>query len=48
MNIEAVDALPDAENVIFMAGMKFGTTGKQPMTWAMNVVLPGIVARRYR
>jgi nucleoside-diphosphate-sugar epimerase len=44
---DAVAALPDAPNVVFMAGMKFGTTGQQPLTWAMNVVVPGIVARRF-
>src|ERR1700761_9274610 len=26
--------LPDAENVVFMAGRKFGSTGDQPLTWA--------------
>jgi nucleoside-diphosphate-sugar epimerase len=31
-----------------MAGMKFGTTGKQPLTWAMNSFLPGLVAQRFR
>ena len=40
--------LPDAPNVIYMAGMKFGTTGKQALTWAVNVFLPGVVCRRYR
>ena len=40
--------LPDAPNVIFMAGMKFGTTGQEPLTWAINSFLPGLVAHRYR
>ncbi|MBN2291915.1 MAG: NAD(P)-dependent oxidoreductase, partial [Pirellulales bacterium] len=44
---EAVAALPDVKNVVFMAGMKFGTTGKESMTWVMNTVMPGAVARRY-
>ena len=44
----AVDALPDAENVIFMAGRKFGSTGAEWLTWAENVLLPGLVGRRYR
>ncbi|HUW62604.1 MAG TPA: NAD-dependent epimerase/dehydratase family protein [Candidatus Bathyarchaeia archaeon] len=43
----AVDALPDAENVIFMAGRKFGSTGAEWLTWAENVLLPGLVGRRY-
>lgn len=39
--------LPDAPNVIFMAGMKFGSTGQEAMTWAMNTYLPALVAKRY-
>jgi nucleoside-diphosphate-sugar epimerase len=41
---KAVEALPRAPNVIFMAGMKFGATGNEPLTWAMNVHVPAIVA----
>jgi nucleoside-diphosphate-sugar epimerase len=44
----ALDRLPDAPNVIFMAGRKFGSTGDEGLTWAMNVYLPGLVARHYR
>jgi nucleoside-diphosphate-sugar epimerase len=44
----AVASLPDAPNVIYMAGTKFGTTGNEPMTWAMNAYLPGLACRRYR
>lgn len=44
----AVDALPDSNHIIFMAGQKFGTTGNEALTWAMNVYMPGIVAERYR
>jgi nucleoside-diphosphate-sugar epimerase len=40
--------LPDVKNVFFLAGMKFGATGKQPLTWAMNSFLPGLVARHYK
>ena len=47
LNADAVAALPDAKNVIFMAGMKFGTSGKESMTWVMNTVMPAAVARRY-
>ncbi|MDQ2931789.1 MAG: NAD-dependent epimerase/dehydratase family protein [Gemmatimonadota bacterium] len=43
----AVSALPDAPNVIFMAGQKFGTHDAPSSTWAMNVVLPSIAAERY-
>src|SRR5215467_2836310 len=44
----ALSALPDARNVVYMAGMKFGSTGQEWRTWAMNTFLPGRVAERYR
>lgn len=44
----ALDRLPDVPNVVYMAGMKFGTTGQQARTWAMNAVLPADVCRKYR
>ena len=40
--------LPDAPNVIFMAGRKFGSTGAESLTWAMNVHVPALIAERYR
>lgn len=40
--------LPDAANVVFMAGMKFGSTGQEWLTWAINSYLPGLAADRYR
>lgn len=40
--------LPDAPNVVFMAGMKFGSTGQESLTWAMNCLVPAQVARRFR
>ena len=45
---DADGSLPDAPNVIFMAGMKFGTTGQESTTWAMNAYLPALVCQRYR
>ena len=44
----ALDVLPDAPNVIYMAGRKFGTSGDQPATWATNAFLPGLVAERFK
>ncbi|HET6487625.1 MAG TPA: NAD-dependent epimerase/dehydratase family protein, partial [Spirochaetia bacterium] len=44
----ALGKLPDAPNVVYMAGMKFGTTGNEPLTWAQNAYLPGLALRRYR
>lgn len=43
----AVAALPDAPLVIYMAGRKFGSSGLESLTWAMNTYLPAVVARRY-
>lgn len=43
-----LDAIPDAANVIFMAGNKFGTVGNEHYTWMMNSYLPGRVAQRFR
>jgi nucleoside-diphosphate-sugar epimerase len=44
----ALARLPDLQNVIFMAGRKFGTTGAEHLTWATNAYLPGCVAERFR
>lgn len=48
LNDAELNALPDAPNVIYLAGHKFGTTGKEAFTWAMNAYLPGRVAEKYR
>jgi nucleoside-diphosphate-sugar epimerase len=42
-----IDRLPDAPNVIFMAGQKFGTGDRPSVTWAMNTLVPANAARRY-
>jgi len=44
---DAVRRLPDAANVILMAGHKFGTADAPELTWMINCVLPSIVAERY-
>lgn len=44
---DALAALPDAPNVVFMAGRKFGSTGSEWLTWAMNAHVPALVAERY-
>ena len=44
----ALAKLPDITNVVFMAARKFGTSGSEYLTWAMNAFLPGLVAERYR
>ncbi len=40
-------ALPEAENIIFMVGKKFGTEGNESLTWHINVILPYLAAERF-
>jgi nucleoside-diphosphate-sugar epimerase len=47
MNRDAVRRLPEAPNVIFMAGQKFGTADAPELTWVMNTLVPANVAERY-
>jgi hypothetical protein len=47
-NREEVSKLPKVANVIFMAGRKFGTNGSEDLTWAMNVLVPSIVAEHFK
>lgn len=44
---EDLQSLPQVENIIFMAGKKFGTVGNEHTTWAMNTYLPGRVAEKF-
>ncbi|OMF24383.1 epimerase [Paenibacillus sp. FSL H8-0548] len=48
LNDEELKSLPRVQNVIYMAGNKFGTTGREYFTWAMNAYLPGRVAEKYK
>lgn len=45
---DALARLPDAPNVVFLVGSKFGSTGREAATWATNAYLPGRVAERFR
>jgi nucleoside-diphosphate-sugar epimerase len=42
-----VETLPNAQNVIFMAGRKFGASGNEDVTWAMNAYVPALVAEAF-
>lgn len=48
LNAGELTRLPDAANVLFLAGRKFGSTGDEAATWAMNSYLPGLVCHKYR
>jgi nucleoside-diphosphate-sugar epimerase len=43
-----VSRLPDAPNLIFMAGQKFGTSAAPSSTWAINAAVPSLVASRWK
>jgi nucleoside-diphosphate-sugar epimerase len=44
----AVAALPKVKNVVYLAGRKFGSSGDEPLTWAMNALVPAIVAEAFQ
>src|SRR5690349_11997212 len=37
-----IASLPKVKNIVFMAGRKFGSTGGEDLTWAMNAYVPGL------
>src|SRR5690554_2055180 len=43
-----LQSLPEVGNIIYMAGKKFGTTGQEHLTWAMNTYLPGRVGEKFK
>jgi hypothetical protein len=43
----AIEALPKAPNIVFMAGRKFGAEGDLSLTWAMNAHVPALVAQAF-
>lgn len=48
LNEEDLQALPEVENVIYLAGHKFGTVENEDFAWAMNTYLPGRVAEKFK
>jgi nucleoside-diphosphate-sugar epimerase len=45
---EQLAALPELPNVLYLAAMKFGTTGQEAATWARNAYLPGLICEKFR
>jgi len=45
---EQLDRLPDTANVVAMVGMKFGSTGQESLTWAVNSYLPAMICEKFR
>jgi nucleoside-diphosphate-sugar epimerase len=48
LDADSVKALPRVENILFLAGRKFGSTGDPEVTWAINTVVPAQVAQHFR
>jgi nucleoside-diphosphate-sugar epimerase len=39
--------LPDAPNVMYLVGRKFGSTGAEHLTWSTNAIVPALACERY-
>lgn len=48
LDVEALNNLPACDNVIYMAGRKFGTDGNEWQTWAMNSTLPAFIVQKFK
>lgn len=48
LNETDLQNLPLVDNVIYLAGHKFGSSGNESFTWAMNTYLPGRVAEHFK
>ena len=44
---QALQTLPEVEHIFLLAGHKFGSTGNEPLTWAMNTLLPAKIMKRF-
>ncbi len=44
---QAVQRLPDAPNIIYLVGLKFGTAHNPAATWAINTIVPTRISERY-
>ena len=44
---EAVQQLPEVDNILFLAGHKFGATSAPELTWAMNTIVPALKAEKF-
>jgi len=44
---EEIARLPECPNILYLAGRKFGSSGSPELTWAINTVVPALVAERF-
>lgn len=47
LDANAIARLPDAQNIIYLVGLKFGTAQNPAATWAINTLVPARVCERY-
>src|SRR5581483_1635294 len=47
LNPVEIASLPRCENVLYLAGRKFGSSGRPDLTWAMNAIAPALAARHF-
>lgn len=47
LDAQAVARLPEAENIVYLVGLKFGTARNPAATWAMNTLVPARVMERF-
>lgn len=48
MDRKELERLPDTPNVLYLVGSKFGSASNPAQTWAINTLLPALVAERFR
>lgn len=44
---EEIARLPECPNILYLAGRKFGSAGSPELTWAVNTIVPALVAERF-
>jgi len=47
LDTESLAQLPRCENLLYLAGRKFGSTDRPDATWAINTLLPAFIATRF-
>lgn len=47
LNRDSLQHLPDTTNVLYLTGLKFGTSENPSLTWAVNTLIPAHVSERF-
>lgn len=47
MSRDSYHNLPDAENILYLVGLKFGTSANPSLTWATNTLAPSYTCERF-